>query len=141
MPYLNEVLKVCGVATVCLALLLISSRAASGVAFAVRVAGIVVIFGVLLSIVGESVSELLDILSAHTVSSGSDYPSKAFSLMLKALGITLLCKICADICRDCGENTLAGGVEGVGRAVILSLCIPVISEILGYSAEVMEMSG
>ena len=140
MPYLNEILKVCGVAIVCLVLVLISSRAASGVAFAVRVAGAIVIFGILMVVVSESIQELFDILSAHSSSIGN-YSGKAFSLMLKALGVTLICKICADVCRDCGENTLAGGVEAVGRAVILSLCIPVISEILGYAAEVMEMSG
>ena len=140
MPYLNEVLKVCGIAIVSLVLLLVLPRSSSGVGFAIRIAGAVVIFGVLLIIIGESVQELLDILSSNSALSG-DYPSKAFSLMLKALGITLLCKICADVCRDCGENTLAEGIEGVGRAVILSLCIPVISEILGYASDVMEMSG
>jgi len=140
MLYLNEILRVCGIAVICVALILILSRAPSGVGFAIRVGGAAVIFGILLAVMGENIRELSDIITEHSASA-EDYPRKAFSLMLKALGITLLSKFCADVCRDCGESTLAGGVEGVGRAAILSLCIPIISEILGYASDVMDMSG
>ena len=59
--------------------------------------------------------------------------------MMKALGVTLISKLCSDICRDCGDTSLANGIDGVGRAVILSMCIPVISEILGYATEILSM--
>jgi len=63
-----------------------------------------------------------------------------FSLLLKALGITLLCKICGDICRDCGENAIASGVETVGKIELLILCIPLLEKILTSAYEIFELS-
>ena len=49
----------------------------------------------------------------------------------------LLSKLCADVCRDMGENTVGGGIELGGRLAILSLCIPLIGELMGYARELM----
>lgn len=139
MQYLNELLKVCGVAILCAVTLMVLGRtSASGVGFAIRIGGSILIFGIFITILGsniESIESLVSLVSG----SGASYVSKSFSLMLKALGIALLSKLCADVCRDCGENTLAGGVESVGRVAIFSLCIPVISEIIEYASQVLSM--
>lgn len=51
-------------------------------------------------------------------------------ILLGALGIALMTGICADICRDCREPSIAGYVEMAGRLEILLLCLPLIAEIL-----------
>lgn len=138
MQYFDDILRVCGVAILCVAVLMISARlGASGVGSAIRIGGGVLIFGAFIMILKDN----LEVLEGVVTSGGADSPyvSKSFNLMLKALGIALLCKLCSDICRDCGENTLASGVEGVGRAAIFSLCLPVISEIIEYASRVLSM--
>lgn len=49
---------------------------------------------------------------------------------LRALGIALLTHICACICRDCGENTIATMTEVGGKVAILLLCLPLLREIV-----------
>lgn len=56
-------------------------------------------------------------------------------LLLSAVGIAALTGVCAEICRDCREPTVASYVETAGRLEILLLCIPLIREILASVAE------
>ena len=69
----------------------------------------------------------------------SDGVAKALGTMLKALGIALLSRFCADICRDCGEGTLAGAVESIGRIAIFALSVPVMIEIIGVAKDMLQM--
>lgn len=61
--------------------------------------------------------------------------------ILKSLGIVILTQISSDICRDSGENTLAGHIETVGKIELLLLCIPLIEEILTIAQKLLEMGG
>ena len=54
--------------------------------------------------------------------------SEYISLVLKVLAIGYAVGISSDICRDMGEARVASGIEALGRAEILLLCLPVISE-------------
>ena len=137
MQYSDELLKACGIAMICLVLILTVGRMSSGIGFAVRMGGAVLIFGIFVLIVKDNIEGLGEIVASHEIS-GTPYLAKAFSLMMKALGISLISKLCSDICRDCGEGSLANGIDGVGRALILSMCIPLISEILKYSTDIMS---
>ena len=51
--------------------------------------------------------------------------------LLKALGVAFLAQMCAGVCRDCGEAGIASWVEWIGKAQILLLSLPLMSEILG----------
>ena len=51
-------------------------------------------------------------------------------VLLKALGVALLTHLTAELCRDCGENSVAGGVETLGKLEILGLCMPLVSTVL-----------
>ena len=53
-----------------------------------------------------------------------------FSLLLTAVGISLLCGAASEICRACGENGLASGVESAGKALIMLLSLPVVRYLL-----------
>lgn len=137
MQYTDELFKACGVAIICLIVILSVGHISHGVGVAVRIGGIIVIFGIVLSLTKDNINGLEDIISSKELS-GTMYVSRAFSLMSKGLGISLTSKICSDVCRDAGESGIANAVDYVGRAVILSMCIPVISEILGYASEIMS---
>ena len=60
------------------------------------------------------------------------------NVMIRALGISLLCRITSDVCRDAGEAGLASGVEMAGKLLILLLCLPLIRQILSYASEILE---
>ena len=138
MQYFDEILKACGIAVVCVILLVLLRTTASGITVAVRIGGVILIFGVFLYVLSDSIGALDAVISLASEYGGTGL-SKTFSVMLKALGIALMSKLCADICRDCGESTLAGGVEGVGRIAIFSLSLPIITEIIEYAVQMLKM--
>ena len=72
---------------------------------------------------------------------GSLLHAEQVTVLFKALGITLLTQICADLCRDCGENGAAAGVEWTGRLEILLLCIPFVEELLTVAKELLSWGG
>jgi len=53
-----------------------------------------------------------------------------FKILYKSVGVALLCGATADVCRDCGEATLAARVETAGKAVIILLSLPVVEFLL-----------
>lgn len=53
-----------------------------------------------------------------------------FALLLKSVGVAVLCGVAADVCRACGENAIASGVEGAGKVVIVLISLPVVSYLL-----------
>ncbi len=59
-------------------------------------------------------------------------------ILFKALGIALLSHLTAELCRDCGESTLAGGVETLGKLEILTLCLPLISAVMEMVEEILR---
>lgn len=60
-----------------------------------------------------------------------------FSLMLKALAISLCCKMSADICRDCGESLLASRVELAGKVGIVLLSLPIVTNLLEIAKDLI----
>lgn len=60
-----------------------------------------------------------------------------FTLMLKALAVSLCCRMSADICRDCGENSLASRVELAGKAGMVLISIPVVTQLFEIAKDML----
>ena len=60
-----------------------------------------------------------------------------FALMLKALAISVCCKITSEICKGCGEGTLSSQVELAGKAGILLISLPIIKELLEIAKDML----
>lgn len=127
----KELLKICGLAILCVALLLIAKELRGGLPWAIRIAGVILIAGVLVLSLDGAKEGLNGLIDAEGI---SEYTA----VMLKALGISFLVKICSDICRDCGEGSIAFGVESAGKLCIIYMCIPLISDIIGYAGEILD---
>ena len=59
-------------------------------------------------------------------------------VLFKSLGIAFLTHITAELCRDCGENTVASGVETLGKLEILLLCLPLIGAVMDTVGEILQ---
>ena len=95
-------------------------------------------FAVVLSLLGSvllmaaAISELDAIVEKVRELSGASSVSLAYiKLMLKALGITLMTQFVADICRDNGENALAGVTETVAKIAVVAMLLPLFETIIG----------
>ena len=127
----GELLKICGVALICALVGGTLGKMLGGVAIAIRLGGLALIFGGLLGSLGE--------LVAYLSSMGLDAPSVEYgALVIRGLAIVALCRICADVCRDCGEATVAAGVESAGKLALIALALPVLADIIEYARELIE---
>ncbi len=63
------------------------------------------------------------------------------SVLLDALGIAVLSEVCASICRECGENGIAVGVELAGKIEILLLSLPLMSKLLSMAEGLLALGG
>ena len=61
--------------------------------------------------------------------------------LLKALAIAILTQICADMCRECGESSMANGVELIGKMEILILALPLMEAILELANDLLALGG
>ena len=73
---------------------------------------------------------LLDALLPLAQAAGDLGLSAHMELLLKALAIALVCNSTSALCRDCGESALADKAELAGKVAILSLCIPLLVQLL-----------
>ena len=124
--------SLCGVGLLCAFSALLLRTKSGELALLLRVGGLALMTGVLVLSMREPLSELRGLVEGQAI-------SDAVTVMLKALGIALVCGICGDICRDCGEGSIATCVETAGNLMILSISLPVIREILDVVAELLSM--
>ena len=128
----NELIRLCGLGILCAVAALLLHGRNGELSSLLRVGGVVLIMGLLMLSLKDAFGELGSLLA---VSSLAAY----VSVMLKALGIALLCATCGDVCRECGSGSVATCVELAGNLLILSLCIPMLRELLGYAGALLSM--
>lgn len=122
--------KACGVAIVSLALLLTLKGLKSDTAVFVRA---IISVSAVAAVVGALSPALSFARTQLDASGGGDYGKT----MLKALGITYLTFVCSSVCRDCGESSVASGVEAVGKAELILLSLPFLRQILQVMGELL----
>ena len=59
-------------------------------------------------------------------------------VVLRALGIALICELTGLFCRDLGEGALAEGVELFGKLEILILSLPLLDKVLEMAKELLK---
>ena len=58
------------------------------------------------------------------------YGKNFFPIILKVLAVAYIADFTAQICRDSGENAIAGKVELAGKVMIFYLAIPVMMSVM-----------
>jgi stage III sporulation protein AD len=96
---------------------------------AVAACGVVLLTGVLK--IAEPLFDFFYELEKESAASGF------IPLLMKALGSALICQFTAEICRDCGENSVASKVEFAGKTVITVMSVPLIRELLSSAKEMI----
>ena len=76
----------------------------------------------------EKLGGIIDLLK--TISNKAGVSSKFLTLLLKITGIAFLAEFAINICKDAGEGAIASKVEIGSKIVIISMSIPIISNLL-----------
>ncbi|MBQ4141676.1 MAG: hypothetical protein IJD70_10090 [Clostridia bacterium] len=64
------------------------------------------------------------------LSQSAPITGEAFTTLMRVIGISMLTRISADICRDMGTPSVAASLELVAKLEIMILCLPLISSVL-----------
>lgn len=129
-------LRSVGIAVIALIALAVLKNFSDGLSSLVRVGAVLLLFGIVIFELADTVGALKDIF--FSVGTLEPAVAEMIGVMLKALGIALISRLCADVCRECGENGIAQGVETVAGVLILSLSLPIITEILKFAVKILE---
>ena len=127
-------LKVFGAALIGVFAVLIVKRGNPDGAVPVRmIIGIIMAAGCVVAL--SPIIDFIDELLGFIGDGGEIY----VQTLIKALGIAIITHICATVCRDTGEGSIATYVELGGKIEIVILSLPLIREIISASVELLEM--
>ena len=93
-------------------------------------------FGVML--LSESLPEIRRYVAAiGQFLSGVGLEGEYYSVLLKAMGITLVTQLAEQICRDMGVHAVAERVELCGRLAMMGIAIPIFLELTRITVDVL----
>lgn len=78
------------------------------------------------SVIAVCIYRLFPVTQYFVEISGSYAFGSYAGILMKVCGVGIISKICADTCRDCGENAYATKAELVGKVAIILIIMPVI---------------
>lgn len=76
----------------------------------------------------DKIKKIIDLLNSIFQKSGIN--SKYLEILLKMTAIAILSEFAISICKDSGENSIANKVEIGSKAIIVSMSIPIIYNLL-----------
>lgn len=127
-------LKICMLAIVGLCAAMIVKQWKSDFLPLIRLSATLLLTQAILASAVPLVSFLKELLGNNELSSYA-------GVLPKALGIAILTQSCSNICRECGENGIASGVEWMGKIELLLLSLPLVREMLEIANQLFRLGG
>ncbi|MDR0380634.1 MAG: stage III sporulation AC/AD family protein [Oscillospiraceae bacterium] len=83
---------------------------------------------VILTLTASALTEVMAFL--RRMAETADLPPELFLPVIKTVGIALVAKTAADICRDAGQTAVASATETAGVIVALYLTLPLFTKVV-----------
>ena len=128
---MSDSFKICAVGIVFAIICVLIKNYRGEFLIPVRLASTVVIFGVAVILISPVIKFLNSIM-------GQTLPLEYMEIILKTLAIAYMTQISGELCRECGENSIAFGIETVGKIEIVVLSLPLINNVIIMSKEFLE---
>ena len=133
---MSFLLRALGIAFISLVAILVLRGVGSGFQQFVKIGACVILFSLVALKLSEGIAAIKDIY--FDIKTENAFLGEALSVMIKALGVALIGRIGADICKECGESGLSQGIDLVSGAVIFSLSLPILGKILEFASDVLK---
>lgn len=128
MDTLTQIVALGVVATVCGAVI---KKQTPDMALALALCAVTLILVCALGILGP-VRALLD-----TLASRAGLSAAVLSPVVKTVGVALLTRVTAELCRDAGERGIASAVEMAGGACAIVICLPLFEAVVQLILELL----
>ena len=119
-----DIVKIVGIALIALVIIIMLKQYKPEFAIFISIlTGILIFFLVMDKLTGiiEIIQSIQDKFSIN---------SRFIALLLKITGIAFLAEFAVSICKDAGEQAIAGKIEFGSKIIIISISIPIISSLL-----------
>ena len=121
---MDNVIKIIAIGFVALISIIIIKQYKSEFAIYISiVAGIIILYMII-----DQLENIIDLLKS--ISEKSGISSEFLGLLIKITGIAFLTEFAISICKDTGEGAVASKIEIGSKVVIISMSIPIISNLL-----------
>ena len=128
---MEEVIKIIGIALIALIIIIIIKQYRPEFAIYISlVAGVII-----LALVIGNLTNVINLLKDISTRSGIN--NKFLGILLRMTGIAILTEFAISICKDAGENAIASKVEIGSKVIIISLSVPIISNLLEVILKLM----
>lgn len=122
--FMEDIIKIVGIGLVSLILIIIIKQYRPEFALYISlIAGAIILYLAL-----DKISNVINLLRQICDKSGIN--SKFLALLIKMTGIAYLAEFAISICKDSGESAIASKVELGSKAIIISMSIPIIYNLL-----------
>ena len=119
---------ICGIVLAALTLSLVLKRTRRYRVLLVLTAGVILLLRVF-SAAGSAAQRFSGLLSQCGLDSALYLP------VCKAVGVAVVVRITAALCRDAGQSALAAKMEIAGAVLTLSVCLPLFEQVLDLITE------
>ena len=126
-----DIIKIIGVAFITVIFTIILKEYKKDFAiYAVIIGGSLILFYSM-----ETIASIINFI--NNLSNKSNISSEFIKLLIKITAISILIEFAVSICKDCGENAIAQKLDLGGKAIVISMSIPVISTMLNGLLELL----
>ena len=123
---MNGLTAACGLALLTLVLSLVLKKDAPAIAFLLTLtAGVLQAF----QTIGGTAQRFSALLAQGGITGSLYLP------VCKALGVAVVVRVMSALCKDAGQSALAAKLEIAGAVLALSLCLPLLEQVLGLVAD------
>ena len=121
---MEEIIKIVGIGLIALILIIIVKQYRPEFALYISlIAGVLILYLAL-----DNLTNVINLLKQICDKSGIN--SKFLGILIKMTGIAFLAEFAISICKDAGEAAIASKVELGSKAIIISMSIPIIYNLL-----------
>lgn len=127
-----NILSICGIAIVATVSAIALKKNAPETSVVIAISAGVIIFIAVLSNITPLINEVYKLMNNSGI--GDEYGT----VLLKTVGICLVCQFTSEACRDAGQGSLATRVEFASKVTIIIISIPLFEKILSITAELLS---
>ena len=128
---MNEVIKIIGIGLLALILIIVIKQYRPEFAIYISIiAGIIIFFFAM-----DKLTNIINLLKDICNQAGVN--NKYLGILIKMTGIAFLAEFAISICKDAGESALANKVELGSKAIVISMSIPIIQNLLEIILKLM----
>ena len=128
---MESIIKIIGISLISVIIALIIKQYRPELAIYVSIiTGCIILYMII-----DKLGDIIELLK--NISSKAGVNSQFLGILLKMTGVAILAEFAINICRDAGEGAIASKVEIGSKIIIISMSIPIISNLLNIIVELI----